>query len=44
LDIQRSIADSSGTLQGYPDNFQMRMGINTGTVVGGDIGSDLDLE
>lgn len=44
LDIQSAIADWARTLAGYVDNFQMRVGINTGTVVVGKVGGDLRME
>ena len=44
LDIQRSITDYSRQLEGYIDHFQMRIGINTGTVIVGALGSDMHLE
>ena len=44
LDIQRSVAEYGQRLKGYVDNFQMRIGINTGTVVVGGIGSDMHME
>jgi ABC-type transport system substrate-binding protein/class 3 adenylate cyclase len=39
LEIQRTIADYARTLDGYVDTFQMRVGINTGMVVVGAVGS-----
>ena len=44
LDIQQSITDYAEELQGYADNFQLRVGINTGMVVVGSVGSDLHME
>ncbi|MFV1858053.1 MAG: ABC transporter substrate-binding protein, partial [Anaerolineales bacterium] len=44
LDIQESIREYARELEGYVDDFQMRVGINTGTVVIGDIGTDLHVE
>ncbi|HEY4720811.1 MAG TPA: adenylate/guanylate cyclase domain-containing protein, partial [Anaerolineae bacterium] len=44
LDIQRSIEEYSQQLKGYVDNFQLRVGINTGTVVVGSVGSDMHME
>jgi class 3 adenylate cyclase/tetratricopeptide (TPR) repeat protein len=44
LDLQRAIDDYAGQLRGYVDNFQLRVGINTGTVVVGQVGSDLHME
>ncbi len=44
LDIQRSIAEYTRELQGYVDNFRLRVGINTGTVVVGNVGDDLHME
>jgi hypothetical protein len=44
LDIQASIQAYSRELEGVVEDFQMRIGINTGPVVIGDIGSDLHVE
>src|SRR5512146_2823279 len=44
LDLQRSIEDYSQQLKGYIDHFQLRVGIHTGTVVVGQVGSDLHME
>ena len=44
LDIQRSVAEYSRQLEGYIDHFQMRIGINTGTVIVGTLGSDMHME
>jgi ABC-type oligopeptide transport system substrate-binding subunit/class 3 adenylate cyclase len=44
LDIQAAIADYRRELQGYVDDFQMRIGINTGLVVVASVGSDLHME
>ncbi len=44
LDIQEAISDYARGLLGYVDNFQMRVGINTGTVVVGAVGDDLHME
>jgi class 3 adenylate cyclase len=44
LDIQDAILDYERELGGMVDQFQMRVGINTGTVVIGDIGTDLHVE
>ena len=44
LDIQNDIAEYARTLKGYLDNFQMRIGINTGLVVVTSVGSDLHME
>ena len=44
LDIQQSIEEYSRQLQGYIDNFQLRVGIHSGTVVVGQVGSDLHME
>lgn len=44
LDIERSIAEYSRELEGYVDHFQMRIGINTGTVIVGAMGSDMHME
>ncbi|MGB2895766.1 MAG: adenylate/guanylate cyclase domain-containing protein, partial [Anaerolineales bacterium] len=40
LDIQASIADYRSELSGFVDDFQMRVGINTGEVVIGEVGSE----
>jgi ABC-type oligopeptide transport system substrate-binding subunit/class 3 adenylate cyclase len=44
LDIQVSIEEYARGLKGYVDNFQLRVGINTGTVVVGSVGSDMHME
>ena len=44
LDLQQAISDYAGQLRGYVDNFQLRVGISTGTVVVGQVGSDLHTE
>ncbi len=44
LDIQQSIEEYCQQLKGYVDNFQLRVGINTGTVVVGSVGSDMHME
>ncbi len=44
LDIQQSIGEYAAELKGYIDNFQLRIGLNTGTVVVGSVGSDLHME
>ena len=44
LDIQEAIAEYAHKLRGYIDNFEMRVGLNTGTVIVGNVGSDLHLE
>lgn len=44
LDIQRSITEYSRQLKGYIDHFQIRIGINTGTVIVGTMGSDMHME
>ena len=44
LEIQESVSEYSRELKGTIDNFQMRVGVNTGTVVIGDIGTDMHLE
>ncbi len=44
LDIQQAIGQYAGELKGYIDNFQLRIGLNTGTVVVGNVGSDLHME
>lgn len=44
LDIQEAIEDYAAELTGVVDGFQMRVGLNTGVVVVGSIGSDLHLE
>jgi class 3 adenylate cyclase len=44
LDIQGAIGEYAFELKGYVDNFQLRIGLNTGTVVVGNVGSDLHLE
>jgi len=44
LDIQQAIGKYADELKGYVDNFQLRIGLNTGTVVVGSVGSDLHTE
>jgi ABC-type oligopeptide transport system substrate-binding subunit/class 3 adenylate cyclase len=44
LDIQSSIRDYSRSLEGYLDEMQMRVGINTGEVVIGNVGTDMHVE
>jgi len=44
LDIQAAIGKYAGELKGCVDDFQMRIGLNTGTVVVGSLGSDLHME
>jgi class 3 adenylate cyclase/tetratricopeptide (TPR) repeat protein len=44
LDIQESIGEYRRELEGTVENFQMRVGVNTGTVVIGDIGTDMHME
>lgn len=44
LEIQQAIADYGRSLAGYVDNFQMRIGINTGLVILGNVGTDQHLE
>jgi class 3 adenylate cyclase/ribosomal protein L40E len=44
MDIQESVRAYAYELEGTIDNFQMRIGINTGTVVIGEIGTDMHVE
>ncbi len=44
LDIQHEIGKYADELKGYIDNFQVRIGLNTGIVVVGSVGSDLHVE
>lgn len=44
IDIQQTISQYASELKGFVDNFQMRIGLNTGPVVVGNVGSDLHLE
>lgn len=44
LEIQEAIGHYARELHGYVDNFQMRVGVNTGTVVVGAVGDDLHME
>lgn len=44
LDIQESIGEYSRELRSTVANFQIRVGVNTGTVVIGDIGTDMHVE
>jgi ABC-type oligopeptide transport system substrate-binding subunit/class 3 adenylate cyclase len=44
MDIQESVKAYAQELTGVVDDFQMRIGINTGTVVIGQIGTDMHVE
>jgi len=44
MDIQASVEEYGRELAGTVDDFQMRIGINTGTVVIGEIGTDMHVE
>ena len=44
LEIQKAMAEYEHELVGIIDGFQMRIGLNTGTVVVGSLGSDLHME
>ena len=44
LAIQAAMREYERELKGLVETFQMRIGVNTGTVVLGDIGSDMHLE
>ncbi|HSD85598.1 MAG TPA: ABC transporter substrate-binding protein, partial [Anaerolineae bacterium] len=44
LDIQEAILAYAQELHGYVNDFQMRIGINTGVVVLGQVGSDMHME
>jgi len=44
LDLQSSIRDYNRSLEGYIDDLQMRVGINTGEVVIGNVGTDMHVE
>ena len=44
LDIQQAIGRYAGELKGCVEDFQLRIGLNTGTVVVGNVGSDLHME
>jgi len=44
MDIQASVEEYGRELAGTIDDFQMRIGINTGTVVIGEIGTDMHVE
>jgi ABC-type oligopeptide transport system substrate-binding subunit/class 3 adenylate cyclase len=44
MDIQASVEEYGRELAGTIDDFQMRIGINTGTVVIGEIGTDIHVE
>jgi ABC-type oligopeptide transport system substrate-binding subunit/class 3 adenylate cyclase len=44
LDIQQAIAEYARELHGYVQDFQMRVGVNSGTVVVGTVGSDMHME
>ncbi len=44
LDIQHAIGEYARELKGYVDDFQLRVGINTGTVVVGSVGNDMHME
>ncbi len=44
LDIQQAIVEYSQKIKGIVENLQLRVGIHTGTVVVGQVGSDLHME
>lgn len=44
LEIQQSIREYAIDLKGYVENFQVRVGLNSGMVVVGNVGSDLHME
>ena len=44
LEIQTGAEKLRGELEGYVDDFKMRIGINTGEVVIGEVGTDLHME
>jgi ABC-type oligopeptide transport system substrate-binding subunit/class 3 adenylate cyclase/ribosomal protein L40E len=44
MDIQKSVKAYNQELEGIVGDFQMRIGINTGTVVIGEIGTDMHME
>jgi ABC-type oligopeptide transport system substrate-binding subunit/class 3 adenylate cyclase len=44
LDIQQATGEYAQELKGVVDNFQLRVGLNTGTVVVGSVGSDMHME
>jgi ABC-type oligopeptide transport system substrate-binding subunit/class 3 adenylate cyclase len=44
IDIQKSVKAYAQELGGTVDDFQLRIGINTGTVVIGEIGTDMHVE
>jgi ABC-type oligopeptide transport system substrate-binding subunit/class 3 adenylate cyclase len=44
MDIQASVEEYGRELAGTVEDFQMRIGINTGTVVIGEIGTDMHVE
>jgi ABC-type oligopeptide transport system substrate-binding subunit/class 3 adenylate cyclase len=44
LDIQNGMEEYRRSLAGYVENLQMRVGLNTGMVVTGNVGSDLHME
>lgn len=44
LEVQDAIHGYTEELRGYVDDFRMRIGVNTGTVVIGNVGSDMHME
>ncbi len=44
LNIQQEIGRYAFELRGYIDNFQVRVGVNTGTVVVGNVGTEMHME
>jgi ABC-type oligopeptide transport system substrate-binding subunit/class 3 adenylate cyclase len=44
LDIQEAMGEYADELKGVVDHFQLRIGLNSGTVVVGSVGSDLHME